>query len=152
MLKSSTLLTLALLVTTPALAGPRYVHVGRLLDPETEKVLVNQLIKVVDGRVAAIAPWTRAPGDGPVVDWSGYEVLPGLIDAHVHLADSNRLGPGFGTIDFKPILRGLQDLEYDGYLCLECAPAGPDPDGMCEQSIKYLKSMETLSAAQIKSR
>lgn len=76
----------------------------------------------------------------------------GKLLAHVHLADSNRLGPGFGTIDFKPILRGLQDLEYDGYLCLECAPAGPDPDGMCEQSIKYLKSMETLSAAQIKSR
>jgi len=109
MLKSSTLLTFALLVTTPALAGPRYVHVGRLLDPETEKVLVNQLIKVVDGRVAAIAPWTRAPGDGPVVDWSGYEVLPGLIDAHVHLADTDQ-----SSNVAEPLLHSNADIAYLG--------------------------------------
>jgi len=35
-----------------------------LVDPVSEKVLVNQLIKVVDGRVAAISPWTRRPRTG----------------------------------------------------------------------------------------
>jgi sugar phosphate isomerase/epimerase len=74
----------------------------------------------------------------------------GKLLSHVHVADSNRLGPGFGSIDFKPILRRLQEQDYGGYLCLECVPAGPDPDGMCDQSLRYLKSMESLSAAQIK--
>jgi sugar phosphate isomerase/epimerase len=69
--------------------------------------------------------------------------------AHVHSTDSNRLAPGFGTMDFKPILRELQEAGYRGYLGLECMPAGPDPDGQVEQGLRYLKSMEALSAAQI---
>ena len=72
--------------------------------------------------------------------------------AHVHLADSNRLGPGFGNIDFKSVARSLQELDYDGYLSLECVPAGPDPDGMCEQSLTYLRSLQALSAAQAELR
>jgi imidazolonepropionase-like amidohydrolase len=62
------------------------VHAGRVIDPGTGKVLTNQRIRIVDGRIATIAPW-RA-GDGPAaVDWSGFTVLPGLIDLHTHLAD-----------------------------------------------------------------
>lgn len=69
--------------------------------------------------------------------------------AHVHATDSNRLAPGFGSMDFKPIVRELQEAGYRGYLGLECMPAGPDPDGQVEQGLKYLKSVEALSKAQI---
>ncbi|HKC01882.1 MAG TPA: amidohydrolase family protein [Sphingomicrobium sp.] len=63
------------------------VHAGRLIDPASAKVLADQRIRIVDGRIASIAPW-RA-GDGPMaaIDWSSYTVLPGLIDLHTHLAD-----------------------------------------------------------------
>jgi imidazolonepropionase-like amidohydrolase len=109
MLKASPLVALALLAASPALAGPSYVHAGRLVDPVSEKVLVNQLIKVVDGRVAAITPWTGAPKDGPVTDWSRYHVLPGLIDAHVHLADTDQ-----SSNVAEPLLHSNADIAYLG--------------------------------------
>ena len=75
----------------------RYVRAGRLLDTENGRVLADQLLRIVDGRVAAVTPWRGAPADGPLTDWSRYMVLPGLIDLHVHLADyetsSNPLEP-----------------------------------------------------------
>jgi imidazolonepropionase-like amidohydrolase len=62
------------------------VHAGRLIDPGSAKVLADQRIRIVDGRIASVMPWRV--GDGPAaVDWSGYTVLPGLIDLHTHLAD-----------------------------------------------------------------
>jgi imidazolonepropionase-like amidohydrolase len=62
------------------------VHAGRLIDPASAKVLTDQRIRIVDGRIAAVTPWRAA--DGPAaVDWSGETVLPGLIDLHTHLAD-----------------------------------------------------------------
>src|SRR4029450_2395640 len=65
-----------------------YVRAGRLVDPERAAVLNDRLIKVVDGRVTSITAWSGPPpGDAPLVDWSGYSVLPGLIDMHTHLAD-----------------------------------------------------------------
>jgi imidazolonepropionase-like amidohydrolase len=80
---------LAALAPGAALAGVTYVHAGRLVDPEQARVLTDQLIRVENGRVTAITPWRGAPADGPVTDWSHYEVLPGLIDMHVHLADAD---------------------------------------------------------------
>jgi len=63
------------------------VHAGRLIDPGSAKVLTDQRVRIVDGRIATIAPWRT--GDGPAaVDWTGFTVLPGLIDLHTHLADA----------------------------------------------------------------
>src|SRR6185369_10747064 len=62
------------------------VHAGRLVDPAAAKVLTDQRVRIVDGKIALVAPWRDA--DGPAaVDWTGYTVLPGLIDLHTHLAD-----------------------------------------------------------------
>ncbi|MDR3506281.1 MAG: amidohydrolase family protein [Caulobacteraceae bacterium] len=92
-----------------ALAGVSYVHAGRLVDPETGRVLSDQLIRMVDHRVAAITPWTTAPTDGPVIDWSRYEVLPGLIDMHVHLADTEQ-----SNNVAEPLLHSEADIAYIG--------------------------------------
>ncbi len=45
---------------------------------------------------------------------------------HVHLADSIRLNPGCGHLDFGPGLRAPVEGGYDGVLALECRIAG-DP-------------------------
>jgi len=47
--------------------------------------------------------------------------------AHMHLADSNRLPPGYGHIDFREVLRALDDIAYDGTLAFELLPGAADP-------------------------
>lgn len=46
---------------------------------------------------------------------------------HVHLADNRRYYPGWGLVDFKPILTYLDEIGYDRSLTLECYPY---PDGI----------------------
>jgi sugar phosphate isomerase/epimerase len=43
---------------------------------------------------------------------------------YVHVADSNRLQPGRGHLDFRPGLRALKEIGYDGPLTIECRIAG----------------------------
>jgi len=79
-----------LLLPAAARAETLYVHAGRLVDTARGETLPDRLIKVVDGRIASVSAWSSPPADGPVVDWSRFTVLPGLIDLHTHVAD------GFG--------------------------------------------------------
>jgi imidazolonepropionase-like amidohydrolase len=70
----------------PASADTVIVRAGRLLDVEQGRYLQDQAIRIENGRVAAIAPYAAgAAGDMPMIDWSAYTVLPGLIDLHTHL-------------------------------------------------------------------
>jgi imidazolonepropionase-like amidohydrolase len=76
----------ALTFSAPAAAETVDVHTGQLIDPAAGKLVADQRIRIVDGKIAAVMPWRSA--DGPAtIDWSGYTVLPGLIDLHTHLAD-----------------------------------------------------------------
>jgi imidazolonepropionase-like amidohydrolase len=85
--------TAALLLSTVAAAQTIDVHAGRLIDPATAKVLTDQRVRIVDGRITAVTPWRDS--DGPAgIDWSGETVLPGLIDLHTHLADGAIDGDG----------------------------------------------------------
>ena len=44
---------------------------------------------------------------------------------HVHLADSNRLLPGYGHTDFASGFKALRDIGFDDYMALECGMPGP---------------------------
>jgi imidazolonepropionase-like amidohydrolase len=76
----------ALLLASAASAQTVDVHAGRLIDPGSAKVLTDQRIRIVDGKIASVAPWRDADG-AAAIDWTTYTVLPGLIDLHTHLAD-----------------------------------------------------------------
>ena len=62
------------------------IRAGRLLDPATGRAMSGQVILVRDGRIEAVGGKVTIPADARVVDLSAQTVLPGLIDAHVHLA------------------------------------------------------------------
>jgi sugar phosphate isomerase/epimerase len=49
---------------------------------------------------------------------------------HTHIADSNRAAPGTGHIDFRPIVKALHEIDYQGYVCFELLPATSDPFGL----------------------
>jgi imidazolonepropionase-like amidohydrolase len=72
----------------PASAATVDVHAGRLIDPDTGEVSTDQRIRIVDGKIASVGPWNGELAPSSVIDWSGYTVLPGLIDLHTHIADA----------------------------------------------------------------
>lgn len=45
---------------------------------------------------------------------------------YVHFADSNRLAPGWGHINFKNILSALNEIDYEGFLGFEILPKPGD--------------------------
>ena len=76
----------ALLLCSAASAETVDVRAGRVVDPAAARMLSDQRIRIIGGKIASVTPWRDA--DGPAtVDWSGFTVLPGLIDLHTHLAD-----------------------------------------------------------------
>jgi len=86
-----------------------YVRAGHLVDPEAGKVLGARLLRVENGRVAAIGPDGPVPAGARVIDWSAYTVLPGLIDMHVHLADADQ-----SENVAEPLLHSAMDIAYIG--------------------------------------
>ncbi len=57
--------------------------------------------------------------------------------AYVHFADSNRLAPGWGHLNFDEILSILEDIGYDGWITAEILPK-PDPDAAAAQAARFL--------------
>jgi sugar phosphate isomerase/epimerase len=54
----------------------------------------------------------------------------GPLLGHVHVADNNRLQPGKGHIDWKAFFSALNEIDYPGYVSIECwSPAGPRIEG-----------------------
>jgi sugar phosphate isomerase/epimerase len=49
---------------------------------------------------------------------------------YAHVADSNRLQPGRGHLDFRPGFRALKEIGYDGYCGIECRVKGPYDDAI----------------------
>jgi len=62
------------------------VRAGRLVDVMNGRVLTDQAVRIEGGRFVSVRPWSdEAAKRGPVIDWSAYTVLPGLMDLHTHL-------------------------------------------------------------------
>src|SRR5215831_8493746 len=71
----------------PSSAGTAYViKAGKLIDPESGTATANQMISVKDGRIVEIGAKVAVPQAVEIIDLLQYSVLPGLVDAHNHLA------------------------------------------------------------------
>ena len=60
--------------------------------------------------------------------------------AYIHFADSNRLAPGWGHLDFKKIVNTLEEVNYKGWISVEILPI-PDPDSAAKQAIAFLRTL-----------
>ena len=108
--KLAAALAMAFGLATPVAAETVYVRAGRLVDVVRGQADADRLIRIVDGKIASVGPWTGAPADGPVVDWSGRTVLPGLIDMHTHVAD----GFGQSSDPAEPLKHGPGETALKG--------------------------------------
>lgn len=68
-------------------AGDLVIEGGTLLDPATGEVTEDAVVVIVDGvvRSAGRRGRTEVPDGAQVLDAHGRWILPGLVDAHIHL-------------------------------------------------------------------
>jgi imidazolonepropionase-like amidohydrolase len=62
------------------------IRAGRLVDPDAGTAAANQVILVENGKITAVGGNIPIPPGAQVIDLSKLTVLPGLVDAHNHLA------------------------------------------------------------------
>jgi imidazolonepropionase-like amidohydrolase len=72
----------------PPLPGPQVtaIKAGRLIDPETGAARPNQVILVEGEKIKEVGANVTIPRGAEVIDLSKLAVLPGLVDAHTHMA------------------------------------------------------------------
>ena len=77
---------LVLVTASTTAAQVTAIRVGQLVNPETGTISANQVILVEGGTFQAIGADVTVPAGAEAIDLSGLTVLPGLVDAHNHLA------------------------------------------------------------------
>ncbi len=77
--------------------------------------------------------------EDPSIEVALREAAPVLW--HVHIADSNRLSPGCGHLDFASIVATLRDIGYADFLSVEAQPL-PDPDTAARLAMEYMRRFD----------
>jgi len=63
------------------------IRAGKLIDPDSAKVLTDQIILIRDNKIEKVGAGLEIPTNAAVIDLSKMTVLPGLIDCYTHLSD-----------------------------------------------------------------
>jgi imidazolonepropionase-like amidohydrolase len=101
------LVSVTLLVVLCHVAGQAQVtaiKAGKLVDPETGTVTVNQVILVEGQTIRAIGTDVKIPSGAAIIDLSKRTVLPGLFDAHAHLCMTTRRERDGGRYYFTTLI------------------------------------------------
>jgi imidazolonepropionase-like amidohydrolase len=86
-----------------------YVRCGKLIYDAEKPPLAPAAVVITDGKVTAVGADVPLPEGAEQIDLSRYTVLPGLVDAHIHIWS----GP-FGKQASEPLaaLRGAKAMSY----------------------------------------
>ncbi len=77
---------LLLAAASPALARDVVIHVGTLIDSVYPTPRPRMSILIKDDRITSVSPGFVTPIGAEVIDLTSATVMPGFIDAHVHIA------------------------------------------------------------------
>lgn len=93
-----------LLVVGLADAQVTAIRAGGIVDPETGKVAVNQIILVEGLDIKAVGTDLQIPAGAKVIDLSKQTVMPGMMDAHAHLCMNTQRKRDGGNYYFTTLL------------------------------------------------
>jgi imidazolonepropionase-like amidohydrolase len=74
------------------------VRAGRMFDSRAGTLLSNQVIVIRGDRIAEVGAGAAIPAGAQIIDLSSATVLPGMVDAHVHLYPADNLPEATRTI------------------------------------------------------
>jgi imidazolonepropionase-like amidohydrolase len=74
------------------------IRAGRLFDSRSGTLANNQVVLIRGDRIADVGPAVPIPAEARVIDLSEATLLPGMIDAHVHLFPADDLSESTRTI------------------------------------------------------
>jgi imidazolonepropionase-like amidohydrolase len=80
------------------------VRAGALVDPESATITRNPIILIDDGKFKEIGTDVAVPAGAEVVDLGDLTVLPGLVDAHNHLALTYKVEPESNVYYFTYVM------------------------------------------------
>ncbi len=89
-------------------------------------------------RIGILADCFHMNIEEPIIDESIYRYSK--LIKHMHFADSNRLAPGYGHIDFNRIIGVLKKIKYTGFISFEMLPL-PDPITSAKKGIEFIKNL-----------
>jgi sugar phosphate isomerase/epimerase len=132
-------------------------HFKICLEPLAPETNNNFLFKAAEA--VKLARQIGLPNVGVILDtFSGCrteEDLPAAIRAtgellfHYHCNDINQRAPGWGRIDFVPLLAALLDIGFEGYCSIEVFDFSLEPREHVGRGLTYLRAC--LAAAQERS-
>lgn len=62
------------------------IKAGRLIDPDTGTAATNQVILIEGEKIKEVGANLSIPAGATIIDLGKLTVLPGLVDAHTHMA------------------------------------------------------------------
>jgi imidazolonepropionase-like amidohydrolase len=74
------------------------IRAGRLIDVEREEILTDRVVVVDGDRIVDVLSEAPVETASPMIDLSGYTVLPGLIDCHAHMIGEMETGLGYASL------------------------------------------------------
>lgn len=89
--------------STGAAPRPIVLKAGHLFDSVSGKLVDHGVVVVSGTRIEAVGSDARIPAEAQVIDLGDATLLPGFIDAHVHLSDES--GPNWYLNFFDRIMR-----------------------------------------------
>src|SRR4029079_3323920 len=78
--------------------GVGAIAAGSLFDSRAGTLMNNQVIVIRGDRISDVGPAVAVPPDARGIDFGAAQVLPGMIDAHVHLFPADDLSESTRTI------------------------------------------------------
>jgi sugar phosphate isomerase/epimerase len=60
---------------------------------------------------------------------------------HIHFADSNRWAPGYGHINFREIVKFLEQKSYKDFISFEMLPLPENPEFSARKALEYIKNI-----------
>ncbi|MDG2376416.1 MAG: amidohydrolase family protein [Woeseiaceae bacterium] len=85
-MKKMTLLATAIMLAAGPVAADTLIYAGSLIDGDADRAVNDRTIRVIGDTILAIEDgFTEADPSDTVIDLRNSTVMPGLMDAHVHL-------------------------------------------------------------------